>query len=111
MESSSTLSGDEYSRLLFDEATDGLFIANPAGKFVAVNRSGHQLFGYDNGELSGKPVSILVADHEVSRLETALAAVIEGRVQTGVWTMRCKDGKIIHGEARTQRLSNGLCWQ
>ncbi|MES1189968.1 MAG: PAS domain S-box protein [Steroidobacter sp.] len=108
MESSSTLSGDEYSRLLFDEATDGLFIANPAGKFVAVNRSGHQLFGYDNGELSGKPVSILVADHEVPRLETALAAVIEDRVQTGVWTMRCKDGKIIHGEARTQRLSNGL---
>src|SRR5690242_1992201 len=38
---------DEYSRLLFEEATDGVFVASADGVYLEVNRSGHQLLGYE----------------------------------------------------------------
>jgi PAS domain S-box-containing protein len=40
-------------RALFDESSDGLFIADASGRYVAVNPRGCELTGYTAGELAG----------------------------------------------------------
>ncbi len=79
---------EEYSRLLFEEATDALFITSPKGIYLAVNRSGYRLLGYEDGELIGNPISLVITHDEVSRLEPALAAIAAGVAQTEFWEMR-----------------------
>jgi PAS domain S-box-containing protein len=102
------LSINDYARLLFDEATDGLFIANTEGIYVGVNRSGHTLLGYEADELIGKPVTTVVTPLELHRLESTMQALVAGHVQTEFWAMRCKDGSTIDVELRSQLLSNGM---
>ena len=41
---------EEKYRALFEESYDGLFISNPAGKYIDVNRKAIQMFGYDTKE-------------------------------------------------------------
>ena len=98
---------DEYSRLLFEEATDGVFVASADGVYLEVNRSGHRLLGYEEGELSGKPISSLILARDQQRLKAALVAVAAGGVSREIWPMLRKDGQLMHAEVLAQRLSNG----
>jgi two-component system, cell cycle sensor histidine kinase and response regulator CckA len=97
---------DEYSRLLFKEATDGVFVSNVDGVYLEVNRSGHHMLGYADGELIGKPISDVILDHDVPRLHATIAAVGRGDTQTQAWPMVRKDGSIVQLEVSVQMLSN-----
>jgi PAS domain S-box-containing protein len=98
---------DEYSRLLFEEATDGVFVSSADGVYLEVNRSGHRLLGYEEGELSGKRISSLILARDQQRLKAALAAVAAGGVSREIWAMVRKDGQLMRAEVLAQRLSNG----
>jgi PAS domain S-box-containing protein len=98
---------DDYARLLFEEATDGVFVASPDGVYLEVNRSGHQQLGYAEGELVGRPIASVVLERERPRLTAALTAVAAGHVSHEVWQMLRKDGQVVPLEVRAQRLSNG----
>jgi two-component system, cell cycle sensor histidine kinase and response regulator CckA len=98
---------DEYSRLLFEEATDGMFVASAEGIYLEVNRSGHRLLGYGDGELVGKHVSALVLGRDQQRLKATLVAMSRGLVSQEIWPMLRKDGSLIHTEVLAQCLSNG----
>jgi PAS domain S-box-containing protein len=98
---------DEYSRLLFEEATDGVFLSSADGVYLEVNRSGHRLLGYEEGELSGKRISSLILARDQQRLKAALAIVAAGGVSREIWPMLRKDGQLMHAEVLAQRLSNG----
>ena len=108
MGTASALPINEYAQLLFNEATDGLFIASPQGIYLTVNHSGNKMLGYEDGELVGKHITAIIPGHEISRLEPALAALTEGSSQTEFWELLRKDGRLIHIELRAQKLSNGL---
>jgi PAS domain S-box-containing protein len=98
---------DEYSRLLFEEATDGVFVASADGVYLEVNPSGHRLLGYEQGELSGKRISSLILARDQQRLKATLATVAAGGVSREIWPMVRKDGQLMHAEVLAQRLSNG----
>ena len=98
---------DEYSRLLFEEATDGVFVSGTDGVYLEVNRSGHHMLGYADGELIGKPISDVILAHDVARLDATIAAVGRGDRQTQVWPMVRKDGSLVQLEVSAQMLSNG----
>jgi two-component system cell cycle sensor histidine kinase/response regulator CckA len=98
---------DEYSRLLFAEATDGVFVSTVDGVYLEVNRSGHHMLGYANGELIGKPISDVILAHDVPRLHATIAAIGRGDAQTQAWPMVRKDGSIVQLEVSVQMLSNG----
>lgn len=53
------LSAEDY-RAVFESSPDGILIADTGGIIQAVNRRLVELFGYDAGELEGRPVEILV---------------------------------------------------
>ena len=101
------LRGDGLYRSLFEEASDGLFISSKEGVYLDVNRSGHRMLGYENGELVGKHIRTIVLSHDAERLDAALAAVSRGEEHTQVWSVLRKDGSIAQTEILAQPLSNG----
>lgn len=104
---------DPFVTTLLDAAVDGVVVADRHGIIRTVNRSCRTLFGYDEEELIGRNVSVLMPppfsrDHDKyigSYLETERAKIIGiGRDALG----RRKDGAVfpIHlsvGEARLAR--------
>jgi two-component system, cell cycle sensor histidine kinase and response regulator CckA len=98
---------DEFSRLLFDEASDGFFLASAAGEYVEVNRSGHRMLGYAPGELVGKHVGQVIMPHDPERLTAAWAELTLGNTLQEIWPMVRKDGSVASLEVSAQLLSNG----
>jgi PAS domain S-box-containing protein len=47
---------------LFENATEGIILTNGAGNIMLINPSAEKMFGYDNDELAGQPIEILVPD-------------------------------------------------
>ena len=45
---------------LFLHATEGILITNQAGRIININPSGEKLFGYENGELIGQQLEVLI---------------------------------------------------
>jgi PAS domain S-box-containing protein len=45
---------------LFLYATEGILVVNEKGEIIRINPSAEKLFGYDAGELLGKPIEVLV---------------------------------------------------
>lgn len=45
---------------IFTTAIDGIFLINEGGTILMCNEAGHRLFGYRQGELVGKDISILM---------------------------------------------------
>jgi PAS domain S-box-containing protein len=104
----STLSLEgEHSRLLFEEASDGMFLSDVDGRYTAVNRSGHRLLGYADGELVGKHISDVILANDMPRLRATLSAVARGEVSTQIWQLVRKNGEIVRLEVLAQLLSNG----
>jgi PAS domain S-box-containing protein len=56
----------EYDRrqmnAMFEYATEGIVLTNGKGEIVLVNPEARRLFMYENGELIGKPIEILLPD-------------------------------------------------
>jgi len=100
--------GHELARLLFDEASDGIYLATADGVYLAVNRAGHRLLGYDDGELVGKRVVDVTPAHDAGRVKTALEGVAHGGVHLELWSMLRKDGSLTQLEVHAQLLSNGV---
>ncbi len=97
----------EYSRLLFEEASDGMFLSDVDGRYTAVNRSGHRLLGYADGELIGKHIADVILASDLPRLGATLNAVSRGEVSNQIWQLVRKNGEIVRLEVLAQLLSNG----
>ena len=62
---------------ILDTATDGVIILDDAGRILSLNRSAEALFGYDQREIAGEPITVLLApeSHGLrSNTSTACAA-------------------------------------
>jgi len=93
---------DEFSRLLFEEASDGFFLASAAGDFVEVNRSGHNMLGYPFGELIGVNVRDVFMPHEHDRLSAAWGQLALGSILQEVWPIGRKDGSLVRLDVSAQ---------
>jgi PAS domain S-box-containing protein len=80
---------------ILDTATDGLAIINAQGHILALNRSGEALFGYDQSEVIGQPLSILLAPES----EAKARDYFDGLQSHGVASL-LNDGREIIGRAR-----------
>ncbi len=57
----------EASRTALHLAPDGIIVADTRGRIVLANTQAHRMFGYEEGELVGRPVEMLVPDRARDR--------------------------------------------
>ncbi len=47
---------------LFENATEGIILANGSGKIVLVNPAAESMFGYQGAEITGQPIEVLIPE-------------------------------------------------
>jgi PAS domain S-box-containing protein len=64
--------GESRYRAVTDSAKDGIMTVNSEGYVSYINPSAEKIFGYHSREISGKPLSILIPDSQVTRYREGL---------------------------------------
>ena len=98
---------EERFRLLVEQAVDGIFLIDAAGRYVDANSAGCKMLGYTRDEMLSRTLVDVLAPEEVSRLPLAVAKLAEGQVTCSEWRFRRKDGSEIVGEIVGRQLPDG----
>lgn len=97
-------------RQLFEQAADGVFVADLTGTYTDVNGAGCALLGYSRDEILGKTIMDLIPPEDVPRLAAARERLLQGSVDVDEWRLRRKDGAFVPVEVSAKILPNGV-WQ
>lgn len=98
---------DEHFRMLVEQATNGIFVADSQGRYIDVNTAGAQMLGYSRDEVVGLGIMDVIAESEAPRLPSEIARFAGGAVVLSEWTMRRKDGSLFPGEVCGRQLPDG----
>ncbi len=98
---------EQRFRTLFEQASDGIFVADPQGRFLEVNSAGCQMVGYTAEELRDLTVADLVAPDELERFAPEAARLRAGGVVRSEWQFRRQDGSLVLGEITGKQLPDG----
>jgi len=94
-------------RLLVEQATDGIFLTDPDGRYIEVNTAGAEMLGYTRGEVLRLAIADVVQPEEVPRIAPEVARFDGGGVVRSEWQFRRKDGSSFVGEVMGRRLPGG----
>lgn len=98
---------EAHFRLLVEQASDGIFIADAQGKCLDVNSAGAEMLGYTREELLQLSIPDIVAAEDAPRIATEVARVEGGATARSEWTLRRKDGSVFPGEVCGKQLPDG----
>ena len=98
---------EERYRLLVEQAEDGIFLSDAAGRYVDVNTAGHKMLGYTRDEILSLTIADVIAPEEVSRIAPEVGRFADGQVARSEWRFRRKDGSEIVGEVVGRQLPDG----
>ncbi|MGE0388184.1 MAG: EAL domain-containing protein [Gammaproteobacteria bacterium] len=101
--------GERRLRDMFDQAGEGIFIADLDGRYTEVNAAACSLLGYARHELIGRSIGDLLPAQDVPRLERARRELLAGATQVAEWDLRRKDGTYVPVEV-SARISPGGIW-
>ncbi|MBN2369851.1 MAG: PAS domain S-box protein [Vicinamibacteria bacterium] len=91
----------------FDLAVDGMFIAEPDGKCVAVNPRVTELTGYSRDELLGMTFHDLMSPEDLAQNPIRMDDLSQGTIVTDSHYLRRKDGHILPVEISGRLLPDG----
>ena len=83
---------EERYRLIVEQASDGIWLADDDGRFLAANPAACALLGWSHDEHLALSVRDLVRPTEQPRLATLWGALRAGGSRTEVWDLRRRDG-------------------
>jgi PAS domain S-box-containing protein len=98
---------NEVYRQVFEQAGEGIFLANPWGRYVEVNPRGCAMLGYTREELLQMTMNDLVAPEELQTRPLQIKKLSPGQELVVERTFRRKDGDLIYVEISGTRLSDG----
>ena len=98
---------EEHFRLLVEQASDGIFLADANGHYIDVNSAGAQMLGYTREELLQLSIADLLAPEEVSRIAEEVSRFANGDVIRSEWKFKRKDGTFFPGEIAGRALPDG----
>ena len=98
---------EEHFRLLVEQASDGIFLADSQGRYVDVNTAGAQMLGYTRQEILNLSICDVTAPSDVARIASELSRFAEGATIRSEWTFRRKDGSCFPGEVSGKQLPDG----
>ena len=94
-------------RHLVEQMGDGLFVADPSGRFLDVNPTGCAQFGMTREEVLSRGIADTVPPEEQARIDGEIARFSDGGIHSSEWRFVRKDGSAFVGEIRGRRLPNG----
>jgi len=98
---------EENYRLLFDQAIDGIFIANADGHYLDANVTGCQMLGYTRDEVLRLSVRDVVDPDDVARRPLRFPEMNAGKPAIQQRRMRRKDGTVFVAEITGKKLPDG----
>lgn len=102
---------EEKFQQLFEQASDGIFIADLNGHYTNVNTAGCQMLGFTKEEIIGKTIMDVLREEDLPRLQKQKEFLMKpGQSMTNEWFLKKKDGTLIQTEISTKILPNGQ-WQ
>jgi len=99
--------GNEQFKILFDQATDGIFVADSQGNYIDVNPAGCKMLGYSNSEITKLSITDIITSDEIERLGLDFEALLRKKILKSHWKFKRKDHTIFVGEVTATRLSDG----
>jgi PAS domain S-box-containing protein len=101
---------EERYRLLFERATDGIWLASQDGRFVDVNPAACRMLGYSHDEHVRLTAADIIRPGDRARQGDLMAQLATGGTVTDVWDIRRADGSYIPIELSHAFTPDGL-WQ
>jgi PAS domain S-box-containing protein len=101
------LKSEESYRTIFEQAADGIFIADPQGSYIDVNSSGCAMLGYTRAEILQLGMKDLVAAQDQIQTPIRFKDLNNRAPLTSERRMRRKDGTLIVVEISARMLSDG----
>ena len=98
---------ENHFRFLVEQAADGIFIANPQGRYLDVNSAGAEMLGYTPAEILKLSITDVVVAEETVAVTDERDRILEGQATRNEWTFRRKDGSTFPGEVLGKRLPDG----
>ncbi len=95
-------------RNLVEGAPEGVFVADPEGRYIDVNAAACRLLGYTREELVGMRITDLVPPEEIPRLRASRQLLLTpGVVQVAEWNLRTQSGEFVPVEVSAVMLADG----
>ena len=98
---------EEHFRILVEQASDGIFMASPDGRYLDVNTAGAKMLGYTREEILQLSIADIIAEDEIPRVAPEVARFAGGAIILSEWKFRRKDGSFFPGEVCGKRLPDG----
>lgn len=98
---------ETHFRVLVEQALDGIFIADPKGRYVDVNTAGVEMLGYTREELLQLSIADVVAKDEIERIPSEMERFVEGGTIRSDWKFLRKNGSVFPGEICGKLLPDG----
>lgn len=98
---------ENHFRFLVEQAADGIFIANPQGRYLDVNSAGAEMLGYTPAEILKLSITDVVIPEEKITVTDERDRVLGGQATRKEWTFRRKDGSTFPGEVLGKCLPDG----
>ncbi len=98
---------EKLYQALFEQAVDGIFIADEQGHCIEVNVSGCEMSGYTRQELLNLSLQDLILAEDLAQEPRQLDELRAGETQFKERRLRCQDGRLLPVEINTQMLEDG----
>ncbi|MBU4557114.1 MAG: PAS domain S-box protein, partial [Actinobacteria bacterium] len=98
---------EERFRTLFEQASDGIFLADETGHYIEVNPAGCDMLGYTRDEILSMTITDPVDPDELAARPIDMDALHSGRVVISERRFVRKDGSVFPAEISTRMLPDG----
>ena len=98
---------ETHFRLLVEQASDGIFIADAEGRYIDVNTAAAEMLGYAREELLQLSICDIVTKDEIARIPSEVARFAGGATASSDWKFLRKDGSVFPGEVCGKQLPDG----
>lgn len=92
---------------MFEQATDGIFIADQQGHYMDVNPAGCEMLGYTWDEITKLSIADVIQPDEAERVAPEIETILKDGQFRSHWKFKCKDQTVFVGEVRVTKLSDG----
>ncbi len=98
---------EERHRRLFEQVSDGIFVASAEGRYTDVNPAGCEMLGMTREEVLASTFLDVLVPEEHARLAETITEFADGQVHRSEWRFRRKDGSTFVGELNGRQFPDG----